>query len=576
MLLLANRVYHHSLNISYNVPLNKFPLTSWISLNTKYVANYDWLAAPLSIQSLGNTIQNSNNKQVNTTFNFGQLYNKVSFLKKLNKNNSKNSSRGRANGRESIRLPNEVTDTIKISIKDIANQILSMSLLVKNISVSYRQNQGLVLPGFNKKPHFLGQDWESMAPGIPFVLGSQNMDIRELSSQAGWLTNNTNLNQFFKLTNSETINLRGTLEPIKGFRIELTANRTKTNNTQEVFRYDSSIGGYNSFNNIENGSHSISFISWNSAFIKDAENHSNITFQEFRNNRKIVADRLALLNPYDNSIVDSTGYPLGYQSTSQEVLIPAFLAAYSGKSAASIRLNNFPNIPLPNWRINYDGLRNIKWIKKMVNNIILSHSYQSTYSVGNYITSLDYERGIDEWPLNINEATLNYYDKYEINQVTLRESLSPLFKIDMTFRNSLSARLEIKKERTLSLGLSNNQLTDRSSDEWIIGAGYRVKELEFNVRAAGRQRKVSSDLDLKLDLSLRSNKVVIRKIEENQEEITGGNSVITLKFTADYVVSSRFNLRLFYDKVMTNPYVSNTFPSAITNGGFSIRFTLAQ
>ena len=179
-----------------------------------------------------------------------------------------------------------------------------MSLLVKNISVSYRQNQGLVLPGFNKKPHFLGQDWESMAPGIPFVLGSQNMDIRELSSQAGWLTNNTNLNQFFKLTNSETINLRGTLEPIKGFRIELTANRTKTNNTQEVFRYDSSIGGYNSFNNIENGSHSISFISWNSAFIKDAENHSNITFQEFRNNRKIVADRSALLNPYDNSIVD--------------------------------------------------------------------------------------------------------------------------------------------------------------------------------------------------------------------------------------------------------------------------------
>ena len=70
--------------------------------------------------------------------------------------------------------------------------------------------------------------------------------------------------------------------------------------------------------------------------------------------------------------------------------------------------------------------------------------------------------------------------------------------------------------------------------------------------------------------------MVIRKIEENQEEITGGNSVITLKFTADYVVSSQFNLRLFYDKVMTNPYVSNTFPSAITNAGFSVRFTLAQ
>ena len=211
-----------------------------------------------------------------------------------------------------------------------------------------------------------------------------------------------------------------------------------------------------------------------------------------------------------------------------------------------------------------------------MNNIILSHSYQSTYSVGNYVTSLDYEAGFDEWPNIINEANLNYFNKYEINQVTLRESLNPLFKIDMTFKNSVTARLEIKKERTLTLGLSNNQLTDRSSNEWIIGTGYRIKELAFNVRAAGRQRKISSDLDLKLDFSVRSNQVVIRKIEENQEEITGGNSVITLKFTADYVVSSQFNLRLFYDKVMTNPYVSNTFPSAITNAGFSVRFTLAQ
>ena len=569
-------LYHHSLNVSYNVPLNKFPLTSWINLNTKYVANYDWLAAPLSLQSLGNTIQNSNNKQINSTFNFGQLYNKVSFLKKLNRTASSVGARVRGSSRETIRLPNEAPDTVKVSFKEIANTILRTTLLVKNVSISYRKNQGVILPGFNKKPHFFGQDWDAMAPGIPFALGSQNIDIRKLSSQGGWLTSNTNLNQFFKLTNSETLNLRGTIEPFKGFRVELTANRTKTNNVQEIYRFDSDLGDYDSFNSIENGSHSISFISWNSAFIKDDNNYSNATFQQFRQNREIIANRLADSNPYDNSIVDSTGYPLGYQSTSQEVLIPAFLAAYSGKNATSIGLDNFPNIPLPNWRINFDGLRNLKWIKKRMNNIVLSHSYQSTYSVGNYVTSLDYEAGFDEWPNMINEATLNYYDKYEINQVTLRESLNPLFKIDMTFKNSMTARLEIKKERTLSLGLSNNQLTDRSSDEWIIGTGYRIKELSLNVRAAGRQRKISSDLDLKLDFSLRSNKVVIRKIEENQEEITGGNSVITLKFTADYVVSSRFNLRLFYDKVMTNPYVSNTFPSAITNGGFSVRFTLAQ
>ena len=234
-------LYHHSLNASYNVPLNKFPLTSWINLNTKYFANYDWLAAPLSLQSLGNTIQNSNNKQINSTFNFGQLYNKVPFLKKLNRTSSRNVTRGRGSTRESIRLPNEAQDTVRVSMKDIVNGVLKTALLVKNISISYRQNQGVVLPGFNKKPHFFGQDWDAMAPGIPFALGSQNIDIRELSSQGGWLTSNTDLNQFFKLTNSETLNLRGTLEPIKGFRIELTANRTKTNNSQEIYKYDPNL-----------------------------------------------------------------------------------------------------------------------------------------------------------------------------------------------------------------------------------------------------------------------------------------------------------------------------------------------
>ena len=142
--------------------------------------------------------------------------------------------------------------------------------------------------------------------------------------------------------------------------------------------------------------------------------------------------------------------------------------------------------------------------------------------------------------------------------------------------NSIMARVEVKKDRTLTLGLSNNQLTERSTNEWVIGSGYRIKDVSFNLRTAGRQKKVTSDLDLKLDFSLRDNKVIIRKLEENLEEITGGNKVITMKFTADYVVNNRLNLRLFFDKTLTDPYVSSSFPSAVTNGGFSVRFTLAQ
>ena len=164
------------------------------------------------------------------------------FLKKLNNGGSNDRGRSRGSTRDVFSMPNEQSEKNKVSFKDIANTLLRTTLLVKNLSVSYRQNQGVVLPGFNKKPHFFGQDWEAMAPGIPFVLGSQNIDIRELSSQGGWLTSNTNLNQFFRMTNSETLNLRGTLEPIKGFRIELTANRVKTNNIEEIYRFDSRVG----------------------------------------------------------------------------------------------------------------------------------------------------------------------------------------------------------------------------------------------------------------------------------------------------------------------------------------------
>ena len=565
-------IYHHDINVSYNVPINKFPLTDWISLTTKYTATYDWLAAPVAIRQLGNTIQNSNTKQINSTLNLTQLYNKVPYLKKVNRNIG--GSRNLNSRRGSIVLPAD-QDTIKKTFKDYLEQFAYFGMMIKNVSLSYSQSHGTVLPGFNKNPSFFGQDWKTMAPGIPFALGIQNIGIDTISGNNDWLTSDTTLNQYSRTNNSETLNLRSTIEPLKGLRIELTASRINSENSQSIFR--NSTNGYQSFNPVENGSYSVSFISWNTAFIKDDVNHSSEVFQDFRNNRLIIAQRLADLNPGDNPLVDSTNYPLGYQETSDEVLISSFLAAYSGRDANTISLDKFPNIPLPNWRINYDGLKNIEWFSKRFKTVTMSHSYRSTYSVGSYVTNLDYEDvNNDGWADQINEATSNYFNKYEFNQVTLRESLSPLFKIDLTLKNSILARLEIKKERTLTLGLSNNQLTERSSNELVIGSGYRLKDLAFNVRTAGAQRQVKSDLDLKLDFSIRSNKVVIRQLVENLEEITAGNSVMSLKFTADYVVSSRLNVRLFYDRVFTNPYVSSSFKSAVSNGGFSIRFTLAQ
>ena len=145
----------------------------------------------------------------------------------------------------------------------------------------------------------------------------------------------------------------------------------------------------------------------------------------------------------------------------------------------------------------------------------------------------------------------------------------------MTWKNSLLTRIEFKKSRVLALSLSNNQLTETGSQEFVFGVGYRIQDVEFKMLSGGRGKKISSDLDLKLDFNLMNNKTVIRKVIEDVEQITMGQQLIKIKFSADYVVNQRLNLKVFYDRAITNPFISTTFPSSITNVGFSLRFTLA-
>jgi cell surface protein SprA len=180
---------------------------------------------------------------------------------------------------------------------------------------------------------------------------------------------------------------------------------------------------------------------------------------------------------------------------------------------------------------------------------------------------------IDGDEMNLNN--LSYHVQKEIAQVSINEQFSPLFKLDMLWKNSLITKIEIKNSRMLSLSLINNQLTETNTKDYVIGTGFRIKDLEFRFMSGGRGKKMSSDLDLKLDLNIRNNKTIIRKVIEDVEQITMGQQIISIKFSADYVLNQRLNIKAFYDKVITNPFISTTFPGSITNAGFSLRFTLA-
>ena len=545
-----------------------------MSLNTRYNSTFNWTAAPLSMTDLGNTIQNSRSIQYNGQINLNNLYNKVPYFRKINQRNSQ---------KKRIKNSNEESDENKDRYV-IFKHITRFALGLKNISINYSTSQGTLMPGFRYNPNLLGNEWSNMAPGLPFTFGSQN-DIRANASSNNWIVQNSSLNSLYKTNSSNNLNLRGTFEPFNKFRIELNANKTTSNNLQEYFRWDDENNIYNSFSPTQTGNYSISFISFRTAFSNDDENYLSSVFSNFRGYRADIANRLAAQNPNFNGGTDpNTGFPIeyqiinndtiitgGYGPTSQEVIIPAFLAAYSGKSPLNIGLTSFPAIPLPNWRINYDGLMTIPYLKRRFRSILIAHAYRSTYTVGSYSSNLNYVNG-DE----VNVNNLSYHVEKEIAQVTINEQFSPLFKLDLVWKNSLLTKIEFKRSRLLSLSLVNSQLTETQTKEYVISAGYRISDLNLNFISSGRGKKISSDLDLKLDVNIRNNKTMIRKIIEDVEQITMGQQIVSIKFSTDYVVNRRLNLKLFYDRVITNPFVSTTFPSAITNAGFSLRFTLAR
>jgi len=277
---------------------------------------------------------------------------------------------------------------------------------------------------------------------------------------------------------------------------------------------------------------------------------------------------------------DSTAYADGYSATSQDVLIPAFLAAYGNRDVNKIGLNPMPGILsiLPNWRITFDGLSKITFVKKYFRSINLNHSYRSTYTVGSFISNPFYTEDPEGYVgLNIRDASYNFLPENDIGSVSINEQFSPLISMDMNWLNSFTTRLEFKKSRSLALSLANKQLTEIGSNEWVMGAGYRFTELPliFNL-PGGTQTSLTSDLNVRADFSIRDNKTIIRKLEEGVDQITAGQRVVKINMTFDYVLSDRFNLRFFFDRVINKPHVSLSYPTANTNVGFSVRFTLAQ
>jgi cell surface protein SprA len=202
-----------------------------------------------------------------------------------------------------------------------------------------------------------------------------------------------------------------------------------------------------------------------------------------------------------------------------------------------------------------------------------THGYRSVYSINSFSQNLLYEEA-NGMPTN-SDTIGNFIPKYDLQQITIAEQLAPLIGIDMTWKNSLQTRFEIKRDRTLSLAYSNLQVTEIRGTEYTIGLGYKFKKVTLPFRVSGK-KKLSNDLTVKADISLRNNTTILRKVIEGTNQPSAGSKTLGIKVSADYPVNDRFNVRAFYDYNANDPFVSSSYPTSNTNAGISIRFTLAQ
>ena len=577
--------FRQTFNGTYQIPINKIPLFNWVNANVRYSSTYMYTASALSLSYLGNTIQNSNQMQGNATLNMVNLYNNVPYLKKINQGRTrggKSTGKDQAKtGKDKMKKEDLAADATKKnkkgrnaqdSLKDrpnvgkiILDGTLRVLMLLRNVSANYSQGNGTILPGYMGTPNMLGLDFTDASPGFLFVFGAQP-DIQAIGARNHWLTTDSLMNMAYSRTKNEVINLRATVEPFKDFRIDVTANRNFTQNFSEYFRVDEA-GNVSHFTPQHSGSFSMTYCGLKNFFANQED-----IFEEFKNVRGIIAQRLAEANPDYNGEVDEFGFPSGYSQVSQDVLMGAFFASYLGKDASKTNISSpFLKIPLPNWRLNYNGFSKIKGVDKVFQSLSLVHNYTCTYQIGGYATNVNYVEGG-----NVRNTMGDYMPNYELSQMSLSEQFGPLVGFDMTLKNSMLLKVEYKKNRNIALSFSNNQITETASWELSFAGGYRFKDLKLGLIFAGEKRQFVSDLNLTAGFGIKDSRTTLRKIQEEVDQVTSGMLTATINVAAEYQFSRMVGLKFYYDQTINRPHIDNQYRNMNFETGIAVTLNLSQ
>ena len=518
-----------------------------------------------------------------------------------------------------IKLISKVDSAKKIKISVLAKEPLEekswyktwqtvarLAMMVRNVSFNYRSSYQLTLPGFTPSigDAFGQKKVGSMAPGLDFAFGLVDDDYIGKARENDWLLRNDSVATPATTSKTENLQLRMTLEPVKDLKIDLSAVRTQT--TQKSIQYM-----YEGTPTTQSGSFQMSTISLSTAFegMGDANSgYRSKTFEKFVNSLAGYRDRVeaqyaGTVYPAGSTLsggkFDASRTPVNQYSG--DVMIPAFLNAYTSMGGNSLSL--FPALSrlLPNWTVRYSGLGKLPWFRDHFKSVNINHSYKSIFAVGSYNSYSTYQEYMNGLGFISDTSTGNPLPSsmFNISQVSINEAFSPLLGMDVTFNNNMTLKGEYRQTRVLNLSMTSVQLNEALSKDWVIGMGYRINNFSLfeggarklkvktgagnkknnrNATANSQQmRGTNHDLNLRLDFSFRKQAAIVRDIATMTSSASSGNNALKLSFSADYTFSKLLTMSFYYDRQTNTPLLSSSsYPTTTQDFGLSIKFSLTR
>ena len=568
-------LHYQSLQLNYQLPLNKIPVLRFVNATYTYTGDFQWQRGSRVFQQLegvpeiGNSVQNSNTHQINASLNMQDLYNYVGLVEKKAESEAK-SIQERSRGVPTLGPPEE-NDEEEVSrprpkTNKGYNTFVNIVTGLNTLQVNYRNSRGIFLPGYTEGIGFMG----TFKPTAGFTFGSQN-DIRYMAAERGWLTLFQNFNQQYTALKNEQLDYQAGLDFLPDLTIELTGRKNLSENYSENYKVDPNTLEYQSLTPYTYGNFNISTILIKTAFNNSTEASSQ-TFETFRENRIEVARRLASERGLDPTDVDEEGYPRGIGKTNQAVLLPAFIAAYSGKDAGDVELGAFRSFPLPNWNVKYTGLMRIEWFRDKFRRFSINHGYRADYTLNQFQTNLDYNPANPE---EINQAG-DFKNPVLYSGLVLTELFTPLARIDFETKGNIQILAEMQKDRSLAFSFDNNLLTEYSGNEYTLGTGYRIKDLKIATALGGRRRVLSSDLNFRADVSYRKNRTIVRYLDLANAQTISGQDIWSINFKADYAFTRNLTARFYYDHTFSEYAVSTAFPQTTIRSGFTLIYNFGN